>query len=135
MAAAGSFQPCRSPVLAVSMRKPITSCAYVVGESFILSVIFLYIHRNPVVDHKFSSDFDGLSFLFPTSVMATEKEYPAHLEATSSADVKGEHDSETSFGEWTEADEARIRSRMDWRIVPTVFALYLFCFIDRANVG
>ncbi|KAG4424024.1 hypothetical protein IFR04_002866 [Cadophora malorum] len=37
--------------------------------------------------------------------------------------------------EWDEADEKRIRQRMDWRIVPTVFCLYLLCFIDRANVG
>lgn len=33
--------------------------------------------------------------------------------------------------EWTEADEKRIRRKMDWRIVPTVLALYLMCFIDR----
>ena len=33
--------------------------------------------------------------------------------------------------EWTPADERRIRRRMDLRIVPTVLALYLLCFIDR----
>lgn len=33
--------------------------------------------------------------------------------------------------EWDETDEKRIRQRMDWRIVPTVFCLYLLCFIDR----
>jgi hypothetical protein len=33
--------------------------------------------------------------------------------------------------EWTLEDEKRIRNRMDWRIVPTVFVLYLLCFIDR----
>jgi len=37
--------------------------------------------------------------------------------------------------EWTEEDERRIRSRMDWRIVPCVLLLYLMCFIDRANIG
>ncbi|KAH6670413.1 major facilitator superfamily domain-containing protein [Halenospora varia] len=37
--------------------------------------------------------------------------------------------------EWDESDEKRIRNRMDVRIVPTVFALYLMCFIDRANIG
>ncbi|KAF8854573.1 major facilitator superfamily transporter [Acephala macrosclerotiorum] len=37
--------------------------------------------------------------------------------------------------EWTEADEKRIRGKMDRRIVPTVLALYLMCFIDRANIG
>ena len=33
--------------------------------------------------------------------------------------------------EWDAADEKRIRRRMDVRIVPAVFVLYLLCFIDR----
>jgi hypothetical protein len=33
--------------------------------------------------------------------------------------------------EWTEEDEKRIKRRMDLRIVPAVFILYLLCFIDR----
>ena len=33
--------------------------------------------------------------------------------------------------EWDDKDESRIRRRMDWRLVPTVFGLYLMCFIDR----
>jgi hypothetical protein len=37
----------------------------------------------------------------------------------------------SSSMEWDALDEKRIRQRMDWRIVPTVFALYLLCFIDR----
>ncbi|KAG4433831.1 hypothetical protein IFR05_010679 [Cadophora sp. M221] len=37
--------------------------------------------------------------------------------------------------EWTEEDESRIRMKMDWRIVPTVWILYLLCFIDRASIG
>ncbi|KAH8589341.1 major facilitator superfamily domain-containing protein [Bisporella sp. PMI_857] len=37
--------------------------------------------------------------------------------------------------EWTAADEKRIRNKMDLRIVPTVFVLYILCFIDRANIG
>ncbi|KAF2659562.1 MFS general substrate transporter [Lophiostoma macrostomum CBS 122681] len=31
--------------------------------------------------------------------------------------------------------EARLRMKIDLMIVPTVAALYLFCFIDRANIG
>lgn len=31
--------------------------------------------------------------------------------------------------------EARLRRKIDWCIVPTVALLYLFCFIDRANIG
>lgn len=31
--------------------------------------------------------------------------------------------------------EARLRWKIDLYIVPTVALLYLFCFIDRANIG
>ncbi|GAA6005711.1 uncharacterized protein JCM10292_006747 [Rhodotorula paludigena] len=33
------------------------------------------------------------------------------------------------------AEEARLRRKIDIRILPTVALLYLFCFIDRANIG
>jgi hypothetical protein len=44
---------------------------------------------------------------------------------------KASSDDDSQSMEWDKTDEDRIRSRMDWRIVPTVFALYLMCFIDR----
>ncbi|KAI0595190.1 major facilitator superfamily domain-containing protein [Biscogniauxia sp. FL1348] len=31
--------------------------------------------------------------------------------------------------------ERKLRTKIDWMVVPTVALLYLFCFIDRANVG
>lgn len=31
--------------------------------------------------------------------------------------------------------EARLRTKLDLMLVPTVSLLYLFCFIDRANIG
>lgn len=31
--------------------------------------------------------------------------------------------------------EAKLRLKIDLYIVPTVAILYLFCFIDRANIG
>ena len=31
--------------------------------------------------------------------------------------------------------EARLRRKIDWTVVPTVSILYLFCYIDRANIG
>jgi hypothetical protein len=31
--------------------------------------------------------------------------------------------------------EAKLRLKIDLYIVPTVSLLYLFCFIDRANIG
>jgi hypothetical protein len=33
------------------------------------------------------------------------------------------------------AAESRLRLKIDLMIVPTVALLYLFCFIDRANIG
>lgn len=33
------------------------------------------------------------------------------------------------------AAEARLRWKIDLYVVPTVAMLYLFCFIDRANIG
>ncbi len=33
------------------------------------------------------------------------------------------------------AAERRVRLKIDFCIIPTVSLLYLFCFIDRANIG
>ena len=32
-------------------------------------------------------------------------------------------------------EEARLRLKIDLYVVPTVFLLYLFAFIDRSNIG
>jgi len=32
---------------------------------------------------------------------------------------------------WTEAEEASIRHKLDWQIVPIVTLMYLLCFLDR----
>lgn len=45
--------------------------------------------------------------------------------------AKVDSDGDSESREWNEEDERRIRQRMDWRIIPTVFILYLMCFIDR----
>lgn len=37
--------------------------------------------------------------------------------------------------EFDKATESRLRWKLDLCIVPTVAVLYLFCFIDRANIG
>ena len=36
---------------------------------------------------------------------------------------------------WTEAEEKKVRNKLDWQIVPMVTVLYLLCFLDRANIG
>lgn len=40
-----------------------------------------------------------------------------------------------SLVQFDPAAEARLRWKIDLYIVPTVSLLYLFCFIDRANIG
>ncbi|KKA25997.1 hypothetical protein TD95_002705 [Thielaviopsis punctulata] len=36
---------------------------------------------------------------------------------------------------WTAAEEAAVQHKIDLRVIPTVTALYLVCFLDRVNVG
>ena len=52
------------------------------------------------------------------------------LESEAVMAEKASDNSDHASMEWNELDEKRIRERMDWRIVPTVFVLYLLCFID-----
>ncbi|KAH9907612.1 MFS general substrate transporter [Xylariomycetidae sp. FL2044] len=40
-----------------------------------------------------------------------------------------------SLVEFDRLAERKLRNKIDWMIVPTVSILYLFCFIDRANIG
>ena len=40
-----------------------------------------------------------------------------------------------SLVEFDPKAEAKLRKKLDLYLVPTVSLLYLFCFIDRANVG
>ncbi|GAA5836738.1 hypothetical protein JCM11251_002713 [Rhodosporidiobolus azoricus] len=37
--------------------------------------------------------------------------------------------------EINEKAEAALRRKLDWHIIPVIALLYLFCFIDRANIG
>lgn len=37
--------------------------------------------------------------------------------------------------EFDNAAESRLRLKIDLYIIPTVALMYLFCFIDRANIG
>lgn len=47
----------------------------------------------------------------------------------------GATDSYQSSFEFDRKAESRLRLKIDLCIVPTVSLLYLFCFIDRANIG
>lgn len=69
----------------------------------------------------------------PTIKMATKEDLDVSVEHVN---VKTGFSSDDALStEWTEADETRIKRKMDWRLVPTVALLYLMCFIDRANIG
>lgn len=37
--------------------------------------------------------------------------------------------------EWTDEEERRMRLKLDLRIMPVVFILFLLCYIDRTNIG
>ncbi|KAK8038062.1 MFS general substrate transporter [Apiospora phragmitis] len=51
------------------------------------------------------------------------------------AETANKSDSETYEISWTREEEAVIRHKLDWQIVPVVTVLYLLCFLDRANIG
>lgn len=70
----------------------------------------------------------------------TDFKRPAEFEidrasSPTSSDDKTTITAATSGLTWDEAEERRIRRKLDWHIVPLVTLLYLLCFLDRANVG
>ena len=76
---------------------------------------------------------ETFSLYFDFAKMPTDVE--KELVAEAAIAEKSSSDDESSSREWTELDEKRIRRKIDWRLIPTVFLLYLMCFIDRANIG
>ena len=72
--------------------------------------------------------------------MADEKEVAQHKESFSEDHLdaginRGHVANDGTLFEFDRKAEARLRLKIDLCIVPTVALLYLFCFIDRANVG
>ncbi|KAK1773761.1 major facilitator superfamily domain-containing protein [Copromyces sp. CBS 386.78] len=63
-----------------------------------------------------------------------EKEVALHHEKSTPKDASS---SNTSLPElsWTDAEERAIRRKIDWHCVPIVTVLYMFCFLDRVNIG
>ncbi|EEB94240.1 hypothetical protein MPER_06977 [Moniliophthora perniciosa FA553] len=62
---------------------------------------------------------------FPDDIKA-ESDIIKYPSADSGSDVSVQFDAKA---------EARLRRKIDLYIIPTVSILYLFCFIDRANIG
>lgn len=74
-----------------------------------------------------------------SSILSSQEKHGVHHEETAhDAAVRG-HVATDSHGRalvhFDAAAEAKLRMKIDLYIVPTVALLYLFCFIDRANVG
>lgn len=70
--------------------------------------------------------------------VADEKAENAHASNVIAAAERGQAATD-QYGrvliEFDRAAERRLRLKIDLCIVPTVALLYLFCFIDRANIG
>lgn len=72
--------------------------------------------------------------------MTEEKEVSQHKESLSEEYLdsrvnRGHVGNDEIPFEFDRKAEAKLRLKIDLCIVPTVALLYLFCFIDRANVG
>ncbi|PNS15960.1 hypothetical protein CAC42_4361 [Sphaceloma murrayae] len=73
-----------------------------------------------------------------TDIHHDEKVHVKHNETAHDAAERG-HAATDQYGrsliEFDKKAEARLRWKIDLYVVPTVALLYLFCFIDRANIG
>ncbi|KAF9887520.1 hypothetical protein FE257_010098 [Aspergillus nanangensis] len=50
-------------------------------------------------------------------------------------DTVNESENKNNLPRFDENLERRLRWKIDLYVIPTVTILYLFCFIDRANIG
>merc|ERR1712093_967509 len=78
--------------------------------------------------------------LYPTdSTPSAEKPGQSHIERQAEEVAKRAHAATDLYGNplvtFDPVAEAKLRRKIDWYIVPTVALLYMFCFIDRANIG
>jgi len=78
--------------------------------------------------------------LYPTdSTPSAEKPGQSHIERQAEEVAKHAHAATDLYGNplvtFDPVAEAKLRRKIDWYIVPTVALLYMFCFIDRANIG
>ena len=72
--------------------------------------------------------------------MATSRQISRfRLEFTSAEEKAGLTNRPNRYGrplvQIDKAEERRVRLKIDLMTIPTVALLYLFCFIDRANIG
>lgn len=58
---------------------------------------------------------------------------PTH--STPPAAPAGDHLTISSLKWWTDEEEARVRRKLDWNILPMLFIIYGAAYIDRSNIG
>lgn len=84
-------------------------------------------HRYPLPNTKSSSISAGHLF----DMFNDDRSDKLHGEVESAS----KHVEQNAEPVFDPKAEARLRRKIDLMIIPTVSLLYLFCFIDRANIG
>lgn len=65
-----------------------------------------------------------------------EKQHTADIDQNQESEcISDSLEQNASIETIDKAAERRLRNKIDLRLVPVMCMLYLFCFIDRANVG
>jgi hypothetical protein len=64
-----------------------------------------------------------------------EKASPSHAEHRDAAASKEAYAPPTDFVYPTPAEEAAVIRKLDWRLMPIVFVLYMLSVLDRSNLG
>ncbi|THW19393.1 putative MFS transporter [Aureobasidium pullulans] len=77
-----------------------------------------------------SHDLDKEGHAAMHKELAEETVHEAAARGTAATDQYG-----NSLIQFDAKAEAKLRTKIDFMIIPTVMLLYLFCFIDRANIG
>lgn len=85
---------------------------------------------NEVVDHSPIDFADENVYVSHNGIAPEELTHKAAERGCAATDKYGH-----SLVQFDPGAEARLRMKIDLYIVPTVSLLYLFCFIDRANIG
>merc|ERR1712093_127219 len=115
-------------------------CAVPPDPSFALNTPFEACARCTRTMSNPSAMETGDHKLYPTdSTPSAEKPGQSHIERQAEEVAKHAHAATDLYGNplvtFDPVAEAKLRRKIDWYIVPTVALLYMFCFIDRANIG
>ncbi|KAI0012748.1 MFS general substrate transporter [Xylariaceae sp. FL0662B] len=68
-------------------------------------------------------------------VSAKSLEEKSQVEHNDAVLLENKSDGSLEAPSWTAEEEAAVRRKLDWQIVPTVTLMYLLNFLDRINIG